>query len=155
MNSPAIAPTNAVVRFDKLAEAHPEWAPWLRVLRELAPGLSDPGWDACAPPITVQGAPGLAPVLAGARMQPDGHALARVWARLQGVARAQGLQGMAGDGARAAPPGGDASADALAVFLAALNHDQEALDAQASRAGASPQGWRTLAQLLPMPYLHA
>ncbi|MEJ7930906.1 formate dehydrogenase accessory protein FdhE [Ramlibacter sp. AN1015] len=136
-------------RLDTLAQARPEWAAWLRVVRELAADLSDPAWDA-NPPRTAP-ASDRAPLLAGAEMRPDTRAIARLLERLSGVARAQGLHAMAGEPRQA--PG--TPADALAVFMAALNDDDAALAMQASRAGASAQGWRTLAGLLPMPHLHA
>jgi FdhE protein len=139
-------------RLDALAESHPEWKAWLRVVREVATELASAGWDANLPSSTAAAASDLAPLLAGAELRPDGRALARLLDRLVGTARSQGLHAMAGDG-RGAPT---TSADeALAVFLAAINEDHGALDLQASRAGASPQGWRTLAGLLAMPWLHA
>ena len=149
---------SALSRLDALAQARPEWTAWLRVVRELAPELSDPDWDASPPPASsssssaAAAASDRAPLLAGAEMRPDGRALARLWDRLASVARAQGLHAMAGDGKRGQATSTD---EALAIFLAALNHDHAALDQQASRAGASAEGWRTLAQLLPMPWLHA
>jgi FdhE protein len=146
---------SAVSRLDTLAEAHPEWAAWLRVVREVATELSAPGWDASPPPATAAAPSDLAPLLAGARMRPDARAVTQLWDRLLGAARAQGLHAMAGDGTRAAQTPSESTGEALAVFLAALNHDLAALDQQASRAGASVEGWRTLAQLLPMPWLHA
>jgi len=144
---------SAASRLDALTEAHPEWSAWLRVVREVATELSDPGWDASAATTTAeQTAPDMAPLLAGAALRPDGPAVARLWNRLAGAARAQGLQAMAGD-VQKAPQA--STGEALAIFLAALNQDDAALDLQASRAGATPEGWRTLAHLLPMPYLHA
>ncbi|MBL0420613.1 formate dehydrogenase accessory protein FdhE [Ramlibacter sp. AW1] len=140
---------SAAQRLDALAQAHPEWSGWLRVVRELAPGLSDPAWDADPPHA---GRPSdAAPMLAGATLQPDGRALARLLDRLAGVAQAQGLQALAGT----ARPGRTTSPDeALAVFLAALDDDPQELGRWASRTGATPEGARALAQLLPMPYLH-
>lgn len=141
---------SAVSRLDTLAQAHPEWTTWLRVMREVIAELSSPAWDA-DPPRTAA-ASGPAPLLAGAALRPDGRAVARLLDRLTGVARAQGLHALAGSAeqARASPVD-----DALAVFLAAVNDEHAALDLRASRTGASPEGFRTLARLLPMPYLHA
>jgi FdhE protein len=140
---------NAVTRLDALARSNPEWTAWLHVLREVVAELSAPAWDA-HPPQTVP-AGDLAPLLAGAGLRPDGDAVAGLLDRLAGVARDQGLQALAGERRQQAwLPG-----DALAVFLAALEEDEPALDRQAARAGAAPDGWRTLARLLPMPYLHA
>jgi len=141
---------SAVSRLDTLAQAHPEWTAWLRVVREVAAELSSPAWDA-EPPRTAT-ASDLAPLLAGAVLRPDGRAVARLLDHLTSVAHAQGLHALAGDRGQAP---GTSNHEALAVFLAAVNGDHAALDLRASRTGASPEGWRTLAQLLPMPYLHA
>lgn len=147
---PGRAGRSALFRLDALAQAHPEWQAWLRVLREVVPELSNPAWDAEPPRTATASEP--APLLAGAQLRPDGRAVARLLDRLAGVARAQGLHAMAGESRRAPETPPD---EALAVFLAAVNEDDAALDLQASRVGASPEGWRTLARLLPMPYLHA
>jgi len=145
---------SAVSRLDTLAEAHPEWTAWLRVVREVAVELSNPAWDADPPRTTTAAAAAsdLAPLLAGAVLQPDGRAVARLLDRVTSVARAQGLHALAGDVKQAQETSAD---EALAVFLAAINGDHAALDLRALRTGASPEGFRTLAQLLPMPYLHA
>lgn len=140
----------AVARLDALATTHGEWAPWLCVVREAIAELSNPAWDA-HPPHTVAGTL-LSPRLAGAALRPDGRAAAQLLDRLRAAARAQGLMALAG---LADPAPATAVDEALAVFLAAVNGDDVELDRQAARAGATPEGWRTLAQLLPMPYLHA
>lgn len=141
---------SAVARLDALATTHTEWAPWLCVVRVGIAELSVPAWDA-NPPHTAAGA-GLSPQLAGAALRPDGPAVAHLLERLIAMARAQGLGGLAGPANGAPPTSVD---EALAVFLAAVNGDAAALAQQASRASATPEGWRVLAQLLPMPYLHA
>lgn len=160
----------AIQHLDSLARARPEWSAWLCVVRELVAELSSPHWD--APPSLTMAATDLAPLLAGSTLRPDGHALARLLQRLTRVARAQGMHTLVGtlgaahetahdkahermhqtahDTARAA-----SADDALAMFLAAVNGNDTALDQQAARVGATPQGWRALARLLTMPYLHA
>lgn len=141
---------NADIRFDNLARTHPEWAPWLRTVREITSELSKPGWDE-NPPLTAP-ASSLAPFLAGAILRPDGRAVDRLLGRLISVARAHQLHALAGDGSHDREPQPD---EALAVFLAAVNGDHATLDWYAARMGASPEGFRVLADLLPMPYLHA
>jgi FdhE protein len=137
-------------RLDALAQAHPEWTPWLRVVREVAAELSNPAWETDPPRTAAASDP--APLLAGAELRPDGRAVARLLDRLTDVARAQGLHALAGNVKQAQQTSAE---EALAVFLAALNDDRAALDLRASGTGATPEGLRTLAQLLPMPYLHA
>jgi FdhE protein len=143
---------SAVSRLDALAETRPEWTAWLRVVREVAAELSSPAWDSDPPRTTTAAASDLAPLLAGAVLRPDGRAVARLLDRLTGVARAQGLHALAGHAAQAQAASVD---EALAVFLSGVNGDHAALDLRASRTGATPEGLRALAQLLPMPYLHA
>lgn len=139
---------NALGPLDALAAKHSEWRPWLCVVREVIVELSDPVWET-HPPDTASGS-ALAPQLADAVLRPDGRNVARLLDRLRTVARAEGLSALAGPAGPATPVH-----EALAVFLASVNGDEAALDRQASRAGATPEGWRALAQLLPMPYLHA
>jgi FdhE protein len=141
---------SAVSRLDALAGEHPEWTAWLRVVREVGAELSNPAWHT-EPPCTAA-ASDPAPLLAGATLRPDGRAVARLLDRLIGAAHAQGLRTLVGD----REGGRRTTADeALSVFLASVNGDHAVLDLRASRTGASPDGLRTLAQLLPMPYLHA
>ncbi len=144
------AALSVVAQLDALATTHAEWAPWLCVVREMIAELSDPVWDA-HPPLTVAGT-SLTPELASAALRPDGPAVAQLLDRLRTAARGQGLLALTGPPHRKSATPVD---EALAVFLAAVNGDDAELDRQASRAGASPEGWRALAQLLPMPYLHA
>jgi FdhE protein len=140
---------SAVARLDALAITHTEWAPWLCVLREAIAALSDRAWDA-HPPHTKAGT-GLSPLLAAAVLRPDSPAVAHLLVRLIAVARAQGLVALVGATERA-----ETQVDhARAIFLAAVNNDAETLDRQASRAGATREGWGALSQLLSMPYLHA
>jgi FdhE protein len=153
MSSAAAPPKpaqNALARLDALAHTHTEWVPWLGVLRELLGELSNPAWEAL-PPHTVDGS-SLSPQLAGAELRPDGPALASLLQRLSAAARAHGLLALAGPHQRAPAP---TEEEARAVFLAAVNGDEATLERQALRHGATPEGWRALAQLLPMPYLHA
>ncbi|MBA4263964.1 MAG: hypothetical protein C0453_02685 [Comamonadaceae bacterium] len=141
---------SAVSRLDTLATVHPEWSAWLRVVRLVAAELSNPAWDRYLP--RTGAASDLVPVLAGAALRPDGLAVAQLMERLLSAARAQGLHGLAGKAKSAKAMAAD---EALAVFLGAVNGDLTLLDGQATRIGASPSGFRALAQLLPMPYLHA
>jgi FdhE protein len=147
LSKPALS---AIARLDALATTHTEWAPWLCVVREVIAELSSPAWDAHPPDTVAKASP--SPHLSGAALRPDGPAVAQLLDRLSAVARAQGLEALVGPATCAPANRVDAS---LAVFLAAINGDDADLDRQASRAGATPEGWRALAQLLPMPYLHA
>jgi FdhE protein len=143
---------SAVTRLDALARTRPEWAAWLGVVHEIVVELSNPDWDAPSQAAIAAPSSDIEPWLAGAALQPDGRAVARLLRRLSDVARMQGLHTLAGE---VEPTPVTASETALAVFLAAVNNDPAALGLQASCRGASTAGFRTLAHLLPMPYLHA
>jgi FdhE protein len=149
MTAPPKPASSAADQIDALAATHVEWAPWLCVVREVIAELSNPAWNDSAPEVTGEDP---SPELSGGLLRPDGAAVARLLVRLREVARAQGLVALGGPADGVLTTSAD---DALAVFLAAVNGDDTELDRQASRAGATPEGWRALAQLLPMPYLHA
>lgn len=138
---------NALLKLDQLATTHPEWRPWLCVLREATQALATPVGDAALP--TASQPSEQAPLLAGAALRPDGQAVAQLLQQLMQVANAQGLHALAG---HSAPKAASSPDDAAAWFLAAVNGDPTQ---QAMPPGASPEGWRSLLQLLPMPYLHA
>jgi FdhE protein len=138
---------NARERLDALTREHPEWSAWLSVLRELVPELTDSRWDN-TPPHT-QAPTTHTPWLASATLRPDGVLLGQLLARLGALAFAQGLHDLVGKGLT------DTTGQALPVFLASINADDLALDPLATQTGATPEGFRALAALLPMPYLHA
>jgi FdhE protein len=156
---------SAASRLDTLAQAHPEWAGWLCVVRAVTAELSHPVWDTDPPQAQAEEdapmagtadagatAAELAPMLAGAVLRPDGRAVARLLDHLLDVARTQGLPALAGHGHRFRETSTD---DALAIFLASVNGEETEPDAPVSRTGASHEGLHAIAQLLPMPYLHA
>ena len=135
---------SAAQTLDTLEQRHPEWAPWLAVLREVSREIADARWDAAAP---VPGAN--APLISGVRVRPEDGLLADWWARLRRSAAASAsplaaLQTMTGE-----------PAAALRVFDAALNHDEAALAGIAREAGLDAHALHALAALLPMPFLHA
>jgi FdhE protein len=150
MNTASEPILGAAERLEALATKHSEWSPWLSVVREVIAELTGPAWDT-QPPRTVAGTD-VSPQLAGAVLQPNSPAVANLLDRLIGVARSNGLDALTGP-ARGAPK--TPVDEALAVFVATVNGDDAQLDQQALRAGAKPEGWRALVQLLPMPYLHA
>jgi FdhE protein len=174
---------NATTRLDAIAQTHPEWTPWLCVLREVVTALSDPVWDS-DPLFTMDTAApsALAPLLGGAQLQPKAHAVTGLLKHLHHTAQHQGLHSLIGaadsssiparkvntnlcHGERSGavhggapdrpPPDDDETEQALTLFLAALNGDDAVLDQLAIEHGATPEGFRALAALLPMPYLHA
>ncbi len=139
---------SATDKLAALARGHPEWQPWLHVVGDLLAELREPVWSSPAPHLA-PAAPHR-PLLAGAVLRPDADAVLRWFDRLVQQARGQGLHAMCGADAR--PPSAD---EAFSIWLAALNGDDAALAAHAQRVGAGVEGFAALAQLLPMPHLHA
>lgn len=138
---------SGTARLDTLARERPEWAAWLAVVRAAVAELGDAGWD--ADPTPAPAGSERAPWLARAALRPNEDAAARLLNRLADAAVAGGLSRMVGRAGRARP------AEASALLVAALNDDEAALGAHAAQRGASPDAFRALARLLPMPLLHA
>lgn len=139
---------SATEMLDRLAKQRPEWMPWLDVVRGVVVELADDRWASGLPqvPPARDGAPLLARLAHG----PDACAVRRLMENLACLARTSGMPAM-----RAAQRLAMTDEAALAVFHAALNEDDAALDARAAEAGMTPEGFRALAGLLPMPFLHA
>jgi len=141
----ASAPT-----FDGLAREHPEWRGWLTVMETALDRARDSAWKAVA----VTSAPtdsGVAPWLAGARIEVDG-AVARRWLRdLQQIAADSGA-----DIARS-PAGrsGRAEVDGGAFLRAAIELDAPALEAAGAAGGLGADLARALAHPAALPLLAA
>jgi FdhE protein len=131
-----------------LEERHPEWAPWLAVLREVEPELASARWDAAVPDATPARAE-RAPLLAGVRVRPDDRLVGALWNTLKRSAagRTPSMRALN------ALPASDACA--IAVFYAALEADEATLAKIASESGAEAEPVRAVAALLAMPFLHA
>ena len=133
----------------QLERGHPEWKPWLSVIRELLHEAADPRWDAVVP--TRIGEPqGNAPLLAGAALVVDEGSVRRVLKRLIRVSRQNGTREMA-----SLERAVDVGLDLARLFTAALQHDVEGLSGIAGEIGAPPAALHGIATLLPIPFLRA
>jgi FdhE protein len=131
-----------------LARRHPEWRPWLGLVAEARRGIEDPAWHACVPVDAPAGAP-CAPLLAKATLQLTTAPATT----LQNLFRNAGQDATAEIGALGAVA--PAHLDAPAVFLAAINRDEETLKRLACELRVDADAFKAVAMLLPTPFLHA
>jgi FdhE protein len=127
---------------------HPEFAPWLGVVRVVLEELAHPAWDIDAPGEC--GAQPQSPWFAQASALPDARAIVRLYQRLRNAAVQSRLPKLA----HWHDAGPDAAL-ATACFRAALQADEAALQGFAAGAGVDPEAFAAVMALLPMPYLHA
>jgi FdhE protein len=126
-----------------LADANPEWHPWLALLERTLAALDEPVWHDAELRIAAA-RPADAPLLAGARLAlPAGHAEAWLCALLGAV-----------------EPGGEpapatAGLDAVALLAAGLRQDVAAGAALAREAGAEEGFVAAVANCMALPPLHA
>jgi FdhE protein len=132
----------------EIGERNPEWRPWLAVLAELGGALDAPDWRAFVPCPAVQDE--RTPLLAGARLDVEPQALARLWDTLTRAAAHGGAPGFSGLRGVSFPAG-----RVMAFFSAALEGDERALERAAGDAQIPAEPLRALAGLLPIPFLHA
>jgi FdhE protein len=140
--------TGARRQIDTLLAVQPEAAPWLGVLSAALEEAADPGWAAAAAATTLQ-AERLprAPLMAGATIPVDAG-FAGQWVR-----RVLALAGEAGPEAASLR---DASTlDPLALLAAAVDADQDRLDANAASVLVDADALATAASLAAMPLLQA
>jgi FdhE protein len=133
----------------ELERLHPEWAPWLVVIHEVLEAVQDSRWDGAVPHGNISRSDNV-PLLARAAVEPDTRMIGRLFVNLMQTAGRAGTAAMAD--LQGVPT---AETDALDVFCAALNRDNDRLDEFASEASVDPQAFRAIAALLPVPFLHA
>jgi FdhE protein len=138
-------------QIDTLLRQQPEAGPWLGVLSAALEECANPAWDeaAGATTLAVEIAPG-APLLAGAHIAVDAALVERWVRRLLALAAETGSEAMP---LRAAAANG--ARDPLALLEAAINADDERLEARARLHGVDPDALRAAAALAAMPLLQA
>jgi FdhE protein len=133
----------------KLKRRHPEWEPWLTVIRETLCETGNPKWEALIPPKT-EAQRGKIPLLAGARLSFEMKAVRRWVEQLIRVACRSGTPNMA-----TLETAIDAELDTLSLFQASLCHDEDRLKKTAATLGADPEALQAVATLVPVPFLQA
>lgn len=136
-------------QIDSLRTAQPEATPWLQILATVLEEAGDPAWDAVASRATLRAERlPTTPLLAGATI-PVATSAATRWVR-----RALALAGEAGPEA-ATLDSIAGQMDPLTLLEAALNADEDCLEAMAQSVGVDPQVLATAASLAAMPLLQA
>jgi FdhE protein len=141
-------------RLEALERSRPEWGPWLAAIRVIIDEIASGQWSAAAVK-ELDRSPAIpgdstAPLIASSPAAPDPDMLARLLARLMHAGVEAGVLG----GRRSS--GGDVSdALAAAAFRAALRAQEPALESLAAGIDVDPARFRSIAMLLPMPWLHA
>jgi FdhE protein len=131
---------------EALGRQYPEWKPWLPVVEEVLNEAADSKWDRFIPS-TPEPQPDI-PLLARATLIVD-LAFVRQWiSRLMRTARQSGTGKMA-------TLGRADSTDTPGLFKASLCQDSERLKQLALSIEADPDAFRAVADLVPVPFLHA
>jgi FdhE protein len=139
---------SALEALDALKTRDAEWAPWLAVVRVALAEVGGPAWNDMVPHVP-QRQTGV-PLLAGAVLNPDMHALSGLFEKLKRSASDCGSPLLAGVGTLRR-----SGTDAATLFEAVLNRDTERIAALASDGGCDADALHALAGLLPLPFLQA
>ena len=131
-----------------LERGHPEWKPWLAVIREVLAETANRKWDVVVPVRERQH--GKIPLLADAIVRLDEPVVGQLLDRLLGVARRSGSPKLA-----TLEPTRRAGFDPLLLFEAALCQQSERLEQAAAPLHADPEALQAIAALVPVPFLHA
>ena len=132
-----------------LERRRPEWEPWLAVIQEVLSESTDDKWDALVPARVAP--PGSnVPLLAGAVLTLEMHAVRRWTERLIRIASRSGTSKMASLKAAL-----ESSLDTAALFKASLCQDGGRLGEIAVGLDADPEAFQAVAALLSVPFLYA
>ena len=132
-----------------LRRDRPEWSPWLAVVDEIVRETGTPVWEAAVPAAVERGRT-CDPLLAGATLALDTGVIRHLFKRLIRTASQNGSAGMAALGSVL-----DADPDPLALFVAALCHDGERVEAVANASGVEVEALHAVVALVPVPFLQA
>jgi FdhE protein len=138
-----LAPNNA----RSLEREHPEWRPWIAVVKTALREAEEPWWEQWVPARNGAAAPGV-PQLSGAQINVDGHLLERWSTRLFDGARRSGAANLAHLTL-------EGRVDWRAIFAAALRCDEARLREIASAQETDGGAFAAVAMLLPVPFLQA
>jgi len=138
---------NQAAALKRLSADRPEWRPWLAVVDELFQETAESRWDDCVPVFAERRAH--VPWLAKASIAISRDRLRRWAGRLLRAAAAGGTAPLASLQRIVE------TVPAAELFRAALCQDHRSLDEIAARASADTAALRGVAELLPIPFLHA
>jgi FdhE protein len=140
--------TAADTGVDELTRRHPEWGPWLAVVQAVLRESMDAMWDASVP--LAASTEVKVPMLANAKIALDANLVRRFWRQLLVIGCRCGTPEMA-----TLKAGLDAPSDVIALFGAVLNHESDRIRALALARGLDAGAFHAVANLLPVPFLHA
>lgn len=139
--------TGAAAPLQALRSAYPEWSPWLAVIDAVTAESTRSEWQEFVPePVSASGAP----QLAGATIKLPKELLCDWLKRLTRTAAAAGTEGMA-----TLRSFRTTALEPLEIFSAALSQSTSRLGELARQCGADAAAFAAVAQLAPVPLLHA
>jgi FdhE protein len=132
-----------------LGRRHPEWEPWLAVIREIVDETANPRWNEFAP-ARAEPQQNRVPLLAGMTLALETGAVSRLLEKLIRASHQGGTPKMA-----TLEPAIHGDLDSLKLFQASLCQDGDRLKEIGADLGADPEAFQAVAALLPVPLLHA
>ena len=141
--------TAIVTNLQNLERQHPEWQPWLAVMREILDESANPVWDAMVP-LRREPPQNKVPLLTGVTVALEESLVRGLFERLILSACRSGTPRMATlESALGAP------LDVLILFGDSLCQDGERLRKSAASFGADAEAFQAVATLVAVPFLHA
>jgi FdhE protein len=132
-----------------LKRQHPEWEPWLAVVQAVLSETTNPEWNRFVPG-RVETQQSKIPLLAGITLTLDKSFLRRLMEQLFRIAHRSGTSQMA-----TLKPALNGDLDILKLFEVSLCRNGDGLKKIAARLSADPEAFQAVADLLPLPLLHA
>jgi FdhE protein len=134
---------------EALQRRHPEWSPWLAVIRIIQNEIADPKWNA-AVPRQVEHRGSKVPLLDAVRLELPASLLRPSLTKLIQTAARSGSAAM--ESLRNFASG---ELDSVQLFRAALRQDSRFLKEIAANRGADAAALEAVVVLLPLPFLQA
>ncbi len=132
-----------------LGRRHPEWEPWLAVIREILHEIDHPMWDS-AVPVRADVQENKIPLLTRATLGLEASSVERAIRELFDVAYRTATAKMT-----TLKSASIANFDTLSLFKASLCQDLDCIAEFAAGLGADLEAFEAVAALIPMPFLHA
>ncbi len=133
----------------ELKREYPEWQPWLAVVQEILDETVNPVWDAIVP-VRTGPQQRKVPLLTGMTLNVEQSLIGRLLEQLIRVAAVSGTPKMA-----TLKTALHADFDILSLFKASLCHDSDHIKELAAVLGSDAAALQAVADLVPLPALHA
>ena len=132
-----------------LKRRHPEWEPWLAVVREVLSETTNFEWNGLVP-ARARPQQAKVPLLAGFTLNVEKGVVRRLFQKLIRAALQSGTPKLS-----TLKPALRENPDLLELFRASLCQDISRLKEIAADLGADPEAFQAVMGLLPLPFLHA